>query len=174
MLVKIVGDGVGMAEDSFHTVANGEGLPDGAIIVSLTRFLAERDSLLARAMPLGVQLETSDTPEKLGADLHRLALVVLQVPYFKDGRAFSWARLLRARLGYTGEIRVRGHFLLDQIAFYARVGADAFDIAQNIPFSEIQAALGQISNVYQPSVDAKPTIRQLRAAKGRTVTISSS
>ena len=174
MLVKLGGDGVSMAEDWFTAVADGEAVPDGAVIVSLTRFLAEKDSLLARNAPLGVQLETGDSPEKLGTELHHLALVVLHVPYFRDGRAFSWARLLRTRLNYAGEIRVRGHFLLDQIAFYARVGVDAFDIAQNIPFAEIQAALAEISNVYQPSVDAKPTIRQLRAAKGRTVTIPSS
>jgi uncharacterized protein (DUF934 family) len=169
MLVKRSNDGLRMAEDSFTAVADGEALPAGAVIVSLTRFLAERDSLLARGTPLGVQLETGDSPEKLGADLHRLAAVVLHVPYFKDGRAFSWARLLRTRLSYAGEIRVRGHFLLDQIAFYARVGVDAFDIAQNIPFPAIEAALHEISNVYQPSVDARPTIRNLRAA-----TISSS
>jgi uncharacterized protein (DUF934 family) len=178
MLVKRVGDHLRVAEDSFTLVADGEVLPDGGAIVSLTRFLAEKDALTARNRPLGVQLETGDSPEKLGADLHRLALVVLHVPYFKDGRAFSWARLLRTRLGYTGEIRVRGHFLLDQIAFYARVGVDAFDIAQNIGVSAVEAALHEISNVYQPSVDARPTIRNLRAAKGPAkrppATISSS
>ena len=165
MLVKREHDHLRVAEDSFTLVADGEALPDGAAIVSLTRFLAEKDALLARNAPLGVQLETGDSPEKLGADLNHLAAVVLHVPYFKDGRAFSWARLLRTRLGYKGEIRVRGHFLLDQIAFYARVGVDAFDIAQNIGVPAIEAALHEISNVYQPSVDARATIRNLRAAK---------
>ena len=175
MLVKRVGDGLRIVEDGFAAVADGEALPNGAAIVSLTRFTAEKDALLARGFPLGVQLETSDSPEKLGVDLHRLSLIVLHVPYFKDGRGFSWARLLRTRLSYAGEIRVRGHFLLDQIAFYARVGVDGFDITQNIPLGAVEAALHEISNVYQPSVDGRVTINNLRAkAKPGAATISTS
>jgi uncharacterized protein (DUF934 family) len=174
MLVKRDGDHLRMADDSFTLVSDNEALPNSAAIVSLTRFLAEKDQLLVRSAPLGVRLETGDSPEKLGTDLHRLALVVLHVPYFKDGRGFSWARLLRTRLAYSGEIRVTGHFLLDQIAFYARVGVDAFDIAQNIGVPEIEAALHEISNVYQPSVDGRPTIRNLRAGKRPAATISPS
>ena len=147
----------------------GNPLPDGPGIVSLKRFLAERDALLARAHPLGVRLETGESPEKLRGHLEKLAVVVLHVPTFKDGRAFSWARLLRTRLGYTGEIRLSGHFLLDQIAFYTRVGVDAFDIAQNISLDQIEAALNEISNVYQPSVDGRVTIRDLRTRHTRAV-----
>jgi len=178
MLVKIARAGgnvsAGMIDDPFTPVADGEALPDGAIIVSLKRFLEETDVLIARAAALGVRLETAESPEKLGVHLNRLAVIVLHVPYFRDGRAFSWARLLRTRLGYTNEIRVSGHFLKDQMAFYARVGVDAFDIAQNIPLSEIQAAFSEISNVYQASVDGRPTIRQLRTAPARPATISAS
>jgi uncharacterized protein (DUF934 family) len=163
-----------MVEDSFTALADGEALPEGAIIVSLKRLQAETDALLTRNVPLGVRLETGESPQILAEHLHKLALVVLHVPYFKDGRGFSWARLLRDRLAYKGEIRVTGHFLKDQIAFYARVGVDAFDIAQNIPFGEIEAAFSEISNVYQPAIDGRPTIRQLRAAKPRPATISTS
>jgi uncharacterized protein (DUF934 family) len=163
-----------MIEDSFTPVADGEALPEGAIIVSLKRFRAESDALLARNAPLGVRLETGESPEILTQNLHKFALIVLHVPYFKDGRGFSWARLLRDRLAYKGEIRVTGHFLKDQVAFYARVGVDAFDIAQNIPFAQIEAAFSEISNVYQPANDGRPTIRQLRAAKPRPATISTS
>ncbi|HYM18518.1 MAG TPA: DUF934 domain-containing protein [Micropepsaceae bacterium] len=95
-------------------------------------------------------------------DVHKLAAVVLQVGYFKDGRAFSWARLLRTRLSFRGEIRISGHFLKDQIAFYARVGADAFELTQNISPDDVDKAMREISNVYQPSVDGRHTIRELR------------
>ena len=53
--------------------------------------------------------------------------------------------------------------VLDQIAFYTRVGVDAFDVAPNISVADIQAALHEISDVYQPSVDGRVTIRDLRA-----------
>jgi uncharacterized protein (DUF934 family) len=173
MLVRLDAAGIHEAEDTLMAVADGQALPPGAIVVTLAHYQAERDSLLARKAPLGVRLETGESPEKLGADLEHFAAVVLHVPYFKDGRAFSWARLLRTRLRYKGEIRITGHVLLDQLAFYARVGVDAFDIAPNVPFAEVRAAFGEISNVYQPSVDKKPTIRQLRGRLGNATIPSS-
>jgi uncharacterized protein (DUF934 family) len=160
MLVK----GGRTAVDAFATVADGVPLPAGPVIVSLKRFAAEKTALLARGVPLGVRLETGDSPESLGEDVHKLAVVVLHVPHFKDGRAYSWARLLRTRLHYTGEVRVSGHVLKDQLAFYARVGVDAFELPDNFPVAEIDAALHEISNVYQPSVDGRTTILDLRRA----------
>lgn len=163
-----------IVEDAFTAVADGDPLPDGAVLVSLKRFQAESPALLARGAPLGVRLESADTPEILGEDLRSLALVVLHVNHFRDGRAFSWARLLRTRLGYRGEVRISGHVLLDQIAFYARVGADAFELPQNQPAEAVRAAFTEISNVYQPSVDGRPTIRDLRAARFVKTTLAPS
>jgi uncharacterized protein (DUF934 family) len=160
-------------EDPFQPVADDEALPDGPLIVSLKRFLAERDHLLNRDAPLGVRLEAAESPESLRGHVERLSVVVLHIAYFKDGRAFSWARLLRTRLGYKGEVRLTGHFLLDQMAFFTRVGVDAFDIAQNVTTAEIEAALHEISNVYQPSVDGRLTIRDLRARHAHSPPIAS-
>ena len=161
MLVK----GGRIVDDPFQAVEDSASLPAGPVLVSLKRFLAEKDALLARGTPLGVKLTTAESPESLGAELHRLAAIVLHVPTFRDGRAFSWARLLRTRLGYRGEVRVGGHVLRDQIAFYTRVGVDAFDLSQNLSPGDAEAALTEITNVYQPSVDGRATIRDLRRAK---------
>jgi uncharacterized protein (DUF934 family) len=154
-----------IVQDSFTPVADGEDLPDAPVIVSLKRLLAEHDRILARQQPLGVRLESGESPQELQPYLPKLALVVLHIPVFRDGRAFSAARLLRTRLGYGGEIRLTGHFLLDQIAFYTRVGVDAFDVAPNISLADIRTALHEISDVYQPSVDGRVTIRDLRAGR---------
>jgi uncharacterized protein (DUF934 family) len=166
MLVK----GGRIADDPFTLVADGAPVPpDGAIIVSLKRFLEEHDALLGRGAPLGVKLESSESPEPLGAHVHMLAVVVLSIPYFKDGRIFSWARLLRTRLGYKGEIRASGHFLRDQIAFLTRVGVDAFELTQNLSADDIAAAVKEMSFVYQPSVDGRTTIRDLRAGRSKSL-----
>ena len=151
--------------DPFVAVADGATLPPAPVIVSLERFAAEKTALLGRGLPLGVRLETGDSPESLGGDVQKLALIVLHVPHFKDGRAYSWARLLRTRLNYSGELRVSGHVLKDQLAFYARVGVDAFELPDAFPLADIDAALHEISDVYQPSVDGRTTILELRAAQ---------
>ena len=163
MLVK---DGR-IVDDSYTAVADGEALPPaGAVIVSLKRFLAEYDALSVRGAPLGVRLESSESPEALRDKLRAVSLVVLHIPYFKDGRVFSWARQLRTRLAFRGEIRITGHYLRDQIAFLARVGVDAFELTQNLSPDDIAAAMREMSNVYQPSVDGRRTIRELRGARG--------
>jgi uncharacterized protein (DUF934 family) len=163
MLVK----GGRVIDDGFVTVADGEALPQAPVIVSLKRFLAEKSTLLARPFPLGVQLESADSPEALDEDIHKLGVIVLHVAHFRDGRAYSWARLIRTRLRYTGELRASGHILKDQLAFFVRVGVDAFELAQNLSLTDIETALHEISNVYQPSVDGRTTILKLRAAQAR-------
>jgi len=151
------------ADHAFTAVADNDPLPEGPVIVSLARFQKERDQLLARGKKLGLRLEASESPELIGPDVHKLALILLHVPYFRDGRAFSWARLLRIRLGYKGEIRVTGHVLKDQVAFFARVGVDSFDLPRPVTEADVQAVRAEISEVYQPSVDGRETIWDLRA-----------
>ena len=153
------------ADDDFETVSDTAPLPANGAIVSLARFEAERDALLARNAKLGVKLESSQSPEALGADVHRLSVIVLDFPQFKDGRGFSWARMLRTRMHYKGEIRASGHFLADQLAHLTRVGVDAFDGDARITPEAVKRALGEITHSYQPAADGKPTIGALRAGK---------
>jgi uncharacterized protein (DUF934 family) len=159
--MPLIKDGAFTA-DTFAAVTDDAALPDDAAIVSLTRFVKERETLLARNAPLGVILKSAESPEALGDDVHRLSLVVLEFPIFRDGRAFSWARMLRERMEFTGEIRATGHFLYDQFAFMHRVGINAFDVPQTVTLEEFNRALGEMTNAYQPSADGKKTIFQLR------------
>jgi uncharacterized protein (DUF934 family) len=161
MLIK---DGA-VANDEFTALADDVPDPGGAIIVSLKRFRADTSALLGRDAPLGVVLETADSLGDLGEHIKELGLIVFNIPHFKDGRAFSWARALRTRHGFNGEIRVSGHVLFDQIAFYKRVGVNAFELSQNISLEDFNAALNEISAVYQSSVDGRKIINDLRAAR---------
>lgn len=151
-----------VADDPFTDVADEAALPEGAVLVSLTRFRADRETLLARNTALGVRLSSEQSPEALGSDLDRLALVVLEMGKFRDGRVFSWARLLRTRLRFTGEVRVAGNYLYDQIAFLARVGVDAFVLPPSLTPELFARALAEMTNVYQPAADSRKTIRELR------------
>jgi len=135
------------------------------VIVSMPRFQKDREALLARNTPIGVRLQSSENPELLGDDVNRLSLVVLEFPKFRDGRAFSWARLLRTRLGFKGEIRAVGDFLYDQVNYQHRVGFDAWEVPDDFTLEMFNRALTEMTNVYQPSTDGKKTIRELRAGK---------
>lgn len=162
--MPLIKDGA-ITEDLYTSVSDEAVLPDGPVIVSLKRLRAEREVLLARNQKLGVKLTSEQSPENLGSDLDRLSLVVLEFPKFRDGRPFSWARILRTRLRFGGEVRASGDFLYDQIAFLARVGFDAFELPPAITPDLFQRALGEMTNVYQPAADGKKTIRALRSTR---------
>src|ERR1700761_5803653 len=144
----------GFKPDAFVTVADDAPLPEeGGAIVSLSRFRKDRDTLLARNTPIGVRLKAEESPEQLGEDVDRFSVVALEFPKFRDGRAFSWARQLRARLHFQGEVRAVGDFLYDQIAYQHRVGFNAWEVPESFKTDDLHRALGEIRNVYQPSAD---------------------
>lgn len=161
---KLIKSGA-FAQDGFAPVADDAPLPEGAVIVSLARFQKDREALLARNTPIGIRLQSSENPEVLGADVNRFALIALEFPKFRDGRAFSWARMLRTRLGYSGEIRAVGDFLYDQVNYQHRVGFDAWEVPDHFTIEMFNRALSEMTNVYQPSTDGKKTIRELRALR---------
>ena len=163
-MTKLIKSGA-YAQDAYAPVADDALLPDGPVLVSLARFNKDRDTLLARNTPVGIRLQSSENPEQLGKDVHHFALIALEFPKFRDGRAFSWARILRTRLGFTGEIRAVGDFLYDQVNYQHRVGFDAWEVPDNFTVEMFHRALTEMTNVYQPSTDGKKTIRELRAAR---------
>ena len=139
--------------------------PTGPVIVSLAQWQAQREALLARGAPLGVRLHSDQSPELIADDVQHFAVVALEFPKFRDGRAYSYARLLRERYGYQGELRAVGDVLLEQVFFMLRTGFDAFDIQGPDPLSAYRTAIGDFSVWYQPTGDGRPTALQLRHSK---------
>jgi len=134
-----------------------------SVVVSLARFQAERDALLAREGKLGVLLTPADAAEGIGIDANKLALIMVQFPVFRDGRGFTTAQLLRQRYHYSGELRAVGDVLEDQIFFMLRVGFDAFEIVAADPEAAFQRAAGAFSFGYQPAGNSYVPLYRLRA-----------
>ena len=80
--------------------------------------------LAAGAVPadnLNVLVLANDA-DPLEASLEGVDRIELDFPKFTDGRAFTQARLLRQRRGFTGDIRATGDVLVDQLVQMYRVG----------------------------------------------------
>lgn len=142
-----------IVEDNWEHVADDAPPPAGPIIVSLARWRAERDSLAARTEPLGVRLPNDVEVATLAADLPCFAVIALEFPSFKDGRALTQARLLRERCGYRGEIRAVGDVLRDQLFFMQRCGVNAFELRSDRSLEDALDALHEFSVTYQPAAD---------------------
>lgn len=148
--------------DDFATVGDEDALPEGAVIVSLERWQKERDALAARNTPLGVRLKSGQEPSAIVDDLDKLALVALEFPVYRNGRAYSYARLLRERHGYKGELRAVGNVLRDQFHFMVRCGFDALEVADNITPEIWAESVGVFSLSYQPATDGRMPVLSLR------------
>jgi uncharacterized protein (DUF934 family) len=113
-------------------------------------------------LALGVRLRSDQSPELIAADLPQLRLVALEFPAFRDGRAYSYARILRERYGFTGEIRAVGDVLMEQLHFMLRTGFNAFEITGLDPLKEYRTAMQDFTVWYQPTGDGRRTAVQLR------------
>lgn len=152
-----------LLEDVYTDVAGQDDLPaSGAIIVDLEQWQANKDSLTGRAGPVGVRLRSDQPPELIAGDLGSLAMIALEFPTFRDGRAYSYARLLRDQYGFRGEVRAVGDVLLEQLHFMERTGFDAFELKSDDPLRDLQIASSDLDVWYQPSSDGRATVIEHR------------
>ena len=152
-----------LAEDLWVHRADDEALPDGEpAIISLDRWKKDRETLMTRNAPIGLRLKPSEAPGQVAADLDRFGVIALEFPVFKDGRAFSYAKLLRDRHQYKGEVRAFGNIIRDQYLFLDRLGVDAIEVQDTRQLDEWKTAMGEYSVFYQPAADARRPAMALR------------
>lgn len=120
------------------------------------------------ALPhVGVALANDHDADVLRPDLERLSLVVLQFPKWTDGRAYSQARVLRARLGFTGEIRATGEVLVDMLPLLQRTGFDAVQLRADQRLASAERALRFFAGHYQgDTVEPRPRFGRSAAVQG--------
>jgi uncharacterized protein (DUF934 family) len=133
--------------------------------VSAARFLADQDEFKARDGATGVIWPNDRNVSELAPFLDRLALVALIFPAYKDGRAYSQARLLRERYGYRGELRATGQVLRDQFVFLVRAGFDSFDVVKPADAAAFEEAVKRYSVFFQPTGDGRMTVARSRVAR---------
>ncbi|MFZ1883134.1 MAG: DUF934 domain-containing protein [Rhodoplanes sp.] len=149
-------------EDPFVRVRDDDPFPDELpALVTAERFLAASDEFAGRGAPIGVIWPNNRSIAELAPYLDQLALVALAFPTFRDGRAYSQARILRERYRFSGEVRATGEVLRDQFLFLVRAGFDAFEIKKESDAAAFTAALRSYSVVYQPAADERaPAVRR--------------
>ena len=156
-----------IVHDDFVRLIDDAPAPENvAVLVPAARFLADNAEFGARTAPTGVLWPNDRDVAELAPHLDRLALVALAFPTFRDGRAYSQARVLRERYGFGGELRATGQVLRDQFVLLARAGFDAFEVAKDGDARAFSDALARYSVFYQPvGTDATPILQRRLAAR---------
>lgn len=96
---------------------------------------------------LSVEVVDEDDFRELLGWLARVARLRIRFENFADGRGFSWARRLRQRYGYQGELVAAGDVLPDQAQFLEACGFDRVEPGRPLP--EARAAVPRFTVAYR-------------------------
>ena len=146
-----------VADEYVHLADDAELPVDGAVLVSAERFLADPEAALSRKAKTGVIWPNNRDIDDLLPYLDRLAAVALVFPVFRDGRAYTQARLLRERFRFRGELRATGQVLRDQFVFMLRAGFDAFEVKKQSDADAFANVAKRYSVFYQQTGDGRIT-----------------
>ena len=150
--MQIIRDRKIVEDNWLHLDTESTGLVKGDITISLVRWQAEHETLVKHNVRLGLRLSGDDPLEEIIPDLENFALIVLSFPAFTDGRCYSFARLLRDRHDYQGEIRAQGDILHDQLFYMAQCGINSFEMANSNQLEDALLAFDDFSESYQTTV----------------------
>ena len=138
------------------------------VIVSAKRFLADADELIRRDGSLGVLWPNNRRVAELVPWLGHLALIALEFPKFRDGRAYSQARLLREQYRFGGTLRATGDVLRDQFHFLVRAGFDSFEVKKDADAGVFAKSVARYSVSYQPAADGRVSALRRRLQTATT------
>lgn len=94
-----------------------------------------------------------------GLGNHRV--IGLTFPKWRDGRAYSSARILREQ-GFEGDIRAIGDLTVDQLVFLKRSGFSSLAAERPIDRDVATRALARYEFVYQKATDGRSPAWALR------------
>jgi len=143
-------------QDPWQPLSDDSARAKGHLLLSYDQWTSRR-SEFEHTEPLGVIVPNTIDVELLRDDLPRWSLIALQFPKWTDGRAYSQARLLRARLRFGGEVRATGEVLVDMLPLLHRSGFDAAQMRADQNLDAAQRALRFFAGHYQGDVhEARP------------------
>jgi uncharacterized protein (DUF934 family) len=158
-----------IVEDRFVRWLDDALVPEGAAVIVPHGRLAAEPDLLRRSAPTGVIWPNDHKVSDLAPFVDRLALIALVFPVFKDGRAFSQARILREQYRFAGELRATGQVLRDQFVFMLRAGFDTFEVTKDADAAAFAETIRRYSIFYQPTGDGRHTALTARLHRAPAV-----
>lgn len=126
------------------------------VLINLTQWQTHRQALLGAGQSLGLRLQSNQPPGQIAADLLHFSLIALEFPKYRDGRAYTHARMLRERFGFRGELRAVGDVLQEQLHFMQRCGFDTFEVVAADPEQAWRTIAGDHTVWYQATGDQRP------------------
>lgn len=154
--MEVVKNGQIVVDPVQHLGTEDEIPADGRFSVPLERWKVDEATLRASGRA-GLRLHGDDDLAEALAFLTDADHIALEFPKFADGRCYSFARLLRDRHDYRGELRATGEVLRDQLFYMLRCGIDVFEVAEHHRQSALDA-FEDFSVTYQTAADGRAPV----------------
>ncbi len=148
--MPIIKDGAEIENDPWVMLLDDGDVPtEGDVIIPLELAIEKAERLSNHNGRIGLFIPNDVDVEAHAGLIKSAAIIVLELPAFTDGRAYSQARLLREEVGYSNELRVKGDVLVDQAAYLKRCGFDSFDFDGAFDADVWQRCLAAMTTGYQ-------------------------
>jgi uncharacterized protein (DUF934 family) len=126
-------------------------------------WLQHKSELAGVNAKIGLWFDSSQNPAEFDETFEKFPLIALAFPQFKDGRAYSYAAIVRKQLNYSGEIRAIGDVLRDQLTYMLRCGFNSFLLADDADVETCLNGFHDFSENYQSTVsNPTPLFRRRR------------
>lgn len=117
----------------------------------------------------GVWMDGSVEVDEVAPQVSGAPVVAVRFAAFTDGRGLTFGTLLRARYGFTGELRAIGEIVPDLTEYMYRCGFNAFVLADRRQAEAAIACMRQVNGHYQGSFrQPLPVYRRADAQPGES------
>lgn len=128
------------------------GLAAEQLIVPVNLWQEHKDQLQNCAASIGIWFDSSQGPDMLADDVNNFPVIGLNYPIFRDGRAYSYAAILRQQRGFKGDLRAIGDVLRDQLSYMLSCGFSSFLVPDDTDEKILLAGFHDFSENYQSTV----------------------
>ncbi len=122
------------------------------LLVPVLLFLDHTERLADLDSEVGVWIDSEQNLSILPEWINSFPVIALNFPSFKDGRAYSYAAIIRQQLGYNGELMAIGDVHRDQLSYMLSCGFSSFLVSDDSNHEVMLNGLHDFSENYQSTV----------------------
>ncbi|TCS34774.1 uncharacterized protein (DUF934 family) [Paucimonas lemoignei] len=154
-VIKIIKSEPQIVEDAWTVVRGPEATTEANTrqLILPIAYLENAPAEYEAIQPRAVWIAPDDEFESLAQHFHKLDLIAVDFPSFRDGRGYSIGYLLRTRYKWQGELRAIGDVLRDQLNYMRRCGFDSFAVRADKNIHDAVKSFSHYSVQYQGAVD---------------------
>ena len=159
---KLIKNGVLIMSDNWHCIDKETSLKkikpssENKLLLPITIWQKNKEILAQYKDNIGIWFDSSENPNLLEEDANSFPVIALNFPVFRDGRAFSYALILRQQLNYKGDMRAMGDVQKDQASYMLSCGFSSFLVPEGTDAEVLLTGFHDFSENYQSTV-TKPT-----------------